>query len=135
MKYAYICEKCGKQFDDYDAAISCEQSHREVEVIDSYCLDEKTRKQLYSGKLWLQHFDQGSTIPDTVWLRAPLLDEDGSVMYDEYGPMYEAVPFTRVPMKKSTRQIADSMTIAMHRASIEQARERDLWLAASQTEV
>ena len=27
MKHVYICEKCGKQFNDYDEAYACEEGH------------------------------------------------------------------------------------------------------------
>ncbi len=32
MKYLYVCEKCGKQFGDFELAKQCEESHLDIDA-------------------------------------------------------------------------------------------------------
>jgi hypothetical protein len=47
MKQIYVCEKCGKQFDDYSEAMRCENSHAGLKHIGWE--EEITKRQTWAN--------------------------------------------------------------------------------------
>lgn len=85
MKYVYVCERCGMQFNDMDEAYKCERSHRTAEMLDAYILDEATRRKISYGELNLQEYDPQVQLPSKIWVKVAQIDEDGSYMTDDAG--------------------------------------------------
>ncbi len=59
MKSLYVCEKCGKMFNDFCAAMDCENSH--LHPIDAY-------DDYYKDLVSKCEYDEGSRIPKKVVL-------------------------------------------------------------------
>lgn len=51
MKNLYVCEKCGKVFNNYDEAWDCENSHQTVDV-------------LYNFQM---HYNSDTDLPTAIW--------------------------------------------------------------------
>ena len=70
MKNLYVCEKCGKVFEEYDQAWACERRHVTVNQIYSWELPQDT-------DLKTEFYAEGESSPEYVVLKANELDNDG----------------------------------------------------------
>lgn len=135
MKYAYICEKCGKQFSDYEKASKCEMSHRDVEPLYNYQLDQETRDKLRDCGIEIQEFKNGSTLPHLVWLKAPVYDGNGYPVYDEDGyQLYEAVCYERCNVDVAVMQVGNMLTNGLAAGNRERKADLDRILAEREAE-
>lgn len=124
MKYMYICETCGKLFTDMEEAVACECSHRFVETLDTYRLDEATRQRVNSGELRLQQFGMGESLPFAIWMMAPIKDSNSNPKLDQNGyGMYEAVLYKRAPHSVNTDARATILTKALAKGMLEHHEE------------
>ena len=98
MKNLYVCEKCGKMFEDYDLAWACERSHATVDQIYSWDLpsDENMQTEFYA---------QGESTPEYIVFKATELDKDGfnkmrTMPNGSEMPKYKAVVYKRIDKVK-----------------------------------
>ena len=71
IKTSYICGKCGKQFDNYEAALECEMAHYEPE----WCTDV-TFKSL--------RYEKGERFPGSLIMRFEKVDDYDKKAYALY---------------------------------------------------
>ena len=71
IKTSYICGKCGKQFDNYEAALECEMAHYEPE----WCTDV-TLKSL--------RYEKGARVPGSLIMRFEKVDDCNVKAYALY---------------------------------------------------
>ena len=69
MKSLYVCEKCGKVFEEYDMALACERMHEIVYPIYSWDMPSD------SG-MATEFYAQGEIAPEYVVLKVAELDKD-----------------------------------------------------------
>lgn len=90
MKTMYVCEKCGKTHDSWDAAFQCENSHSDLDVLYRWDFAQEDSFQLTQYK-------DADPVPTLVYLKSPVLDAEGRPTYDANGcPIYRVHAFKRL---------------------------------------
>lgn len=62
MKQLYVCEKCGAQYDDWDEAYKCENSHVNLDIINCGHLADEDRDLMCRTC----DYDPGNPIPSSI---------------------------------------------------------------------
>lgn len=96
MKNLYVCEKCGKVHQDWDAAYACESSHVEVESLYSFNLDIDTTP------MPTQFWTEGEQSPSMVILRRPRIDQNGQYIMRKMPNGKEVLEYIPVIYKRAT---------------------------------
>lgn len=76
MKNLYVCEKCGKMFDNWDDAYNCEFSHQDVDTLWGFNLLPADGQPMPT-----QFWEDGEVAPSIVVMRHAVLDQDGKTVY------------------------------------------------------
>ena len=112
MKNLYVCEKCGKMFEEYDQAWACERSHATIDQIYSWEMPSD------SG-MPTEFYAQGESSPEYVVCKVAELDERGYIKTHTMPngnnvPKYKAVVYKRVDkVKLANGMTPDDYTIAL----------------------
>lgn len=77
MKNLYVCEKCGKIFDDWDDAYACERSHIDIDMLYSFQIAPMNDNEFAQ----LQFFSKGKVFPTKIVMQAYTYDDDGRIIY------------------------------------------------------
>ena len=98
MKNLYVCEKCGKMFEEYDQAWACERSHATIDQIYSWEMPSD------SG-MATEFYAQGESSPEYVVFKVAELDEGGYIKTHTMPngnnvPKYRAIVYKRVDKVK-----------------------------------
>lgn len=113
----YVCEKCGKVFDEYIDASSCESSHKDWEFFryNRGCALDKELADKYEFK------------PGEVWPRVLPLE----VQYTEYeqqGDKYVDITYHKVFLYKLIKELPeDEVQDLEAKAAIRAAEEKRQW--------
>ena len=117
MKSLYVCEKCGKMFEEYDQAWACEHSHETVDQIYSWELPQNTDLQT-------EFYAEGESVPEYVVLKAVELYKDGYPLSETMPNgsnvnCYHAIVYKRVDKVKLPNGMTSSdYTIALRKRQI-----------------
>lgn len=68
MKYLYVCEKCGKQYEDYTAAQKCEETHLRI---DNFYHEYDTEMEQFAK------WDEGGVMPRCAVFATPVERKEG----------------------------------------------------------
>ena len=117
MKNLYVCEKCGKVFEEYDEAWACERSHATVDQIYSwdFPFDDAAPTEIYA---------EGESVPEYIVMKSAELDDDGFCKQDTMPNgsnvcKYTAIVYKRVDkVKLPNGMTPDDYTDAMLRRQI-----------------
>lgn len=131
MKQIYVCEKCGAQYDDWNAAVRCEDSHRSVQVIERCDLDEAEADALL---VEATKYRQGCALPDVIPVKFHVHTDNGGYATDENGQyIYESALYALVKTSNAQREMLEkldtSMTIRRKHDYEESERWRKEWEA------
>ena len=117
MKSLYVCEKCGKMFEEYDQAWACERSHITVEQMFSWDLPSGSDMQV-------DFYQEGESLPEYMVMKANVYNENGdfatTTMPNGHEALrYRAVVYKRVDkVKLPNGMTPDDYTDAMLRRQI-----------------
>ena len=117
MKSLYVCEKCGKMFEEYDQAWACERSHITLDQVFSWDLPNGSDMQV-------DFYQEGESLPEYMVMKANVHNEDGdfatTTMPNGCEAMkYRAVVYKRVDkVKLPNGMTPDDYTDAMLRRQI-----------------
>ena len=70
MKSLYVCEKCGKMFEEYDQAWACERSHITLDQVFSWDLPSGSDMQV-------DFYQEGESLPEYMVMKANVYNENG----------------------------------------------------------
>lgn len=117
MKNLYVCEKCGKVFEEYDQAWACERSHATVDQLYSWDFPSET-------VMPTEFYAEGESVPEYIVMKSAELDNDGFCKQDTMPNghevlRYRAVVYKRVDKVKLPNGVTpDDYTDAMLRRQI-----------------
>ena len=117
MKSLYVCEKCGKMFEEYDQAWACERSHITLDQVFSWELPN-------GSDIQCNLYQEGEALPEYMVMKANVYNENGDfvTMTMPNGnnvPKYKAVVYKRVDKVKLPNDMTpDDYTDAMLRRQI-----------------
>ena len=117
MKNLYVCEKCGKMFEDYDQAWACERSHITLDQVFSWDLPNGSDMQV-------DFYQDGESLPEYIVMKANVHNEYGdfatTTMPNGHEALrYRAVVYKRVDkVKLPNGMTPDDYTAAMLRRQI-----------------
>lgn len=74
MKNLYVCEKCGKVFDNWDDAWACERIHQDADTVYGWNLSQNVS---YPTQAW----KNGQVAPEFVVMSVLDVDQDGGCVY------------------------------------------------------
>ena len=117
MKSLYVCEKCGKMFEEYDQALACERSHATVDQIYSWDFPS-------DGFMPTEFYAEGESVPEYIVMKSAELDDDGFCKQDTMPNgsnvcKYTAIVYKRVDkVKLPNGMTPDDYTDAMLRRQI-----------------
>ena len=117
MKSLYVCEKCGKMFEEYDQAWACERSHITLDQVFSWDLPNGSDMQV-------DFYQDGESLPEYIVMKANVHNEYGdfatTTMPNGHEALrYRAVVYKRVDkLKLPNGMTPDDYTDAMLRRQI-----------------
>ena len=117
MKSLYVCEKCGKMFEEYDQAWACERSHITLDQVFSWDLPNGSDMQV-------DFYQDGESLPEYIVMKANVHNEYGdfatTTMPNGHEALrYRAVVYKRVDKVKLPNDMTpDDYTDAMLRRQI-----------------
>lgn len=117
MKNLYVCEKCGKMFEEYDQAWACERSHITLDQVFSWDLPNGSDMQV-------DFYQNGEATPEYIVMKANVHNEYGdfatTTMPNGHEALrYRAVVYKRVDkVKLPNGMTPDDYTDAMLRRQI-----------------
>lgn len=117
MKSLYVCEKCGKMFEEYDQAWACERSHITLDQVFSWELPNGSDMQV-------NFYQEGEATPEYMVMKANVHNEYGdfatTTMPNGHEALrYRAVVYKRVDkVKLPNGMTPDDYTDAMLRRQI-----------------
>ena len=117
MKSLYVCEKCGKMFEEYDQAWACERSHITLDQVLSWDLPNGSDMQV-------DFYQDGESLPEYIVMKANVHNEYGdfatTTMPNGHEALrYRAVVYKRVDkVKLPNGMTPDDYTDAMLRRQI-----------------
>ena len=117
MKSLYVCEKCGKMFEEYDQAWACERSHITLDQVFSWDLPNGSDMQV-------DFYQEGEATPEYIVMKANVHNEYGdfatTTMPNGHEALrYRAVVYKRVDkVKLPNGMTPDDYTDAMLRRQI-----------------
>lgn len=117
MKNLYVCEKCGKVFEEYDQAWACERSHATVDQLYSWDFPSET-------VMPTEFYAEGESVPEYIVMKSAELDNDGFCKQDTMPNgsnvcRYTAIVYKRVDkVKLPNGMTTDDYTDAILRRQI-----------------
>ena len=117
MKSLYVCEKCGKMFEEYDQAWACELSHITLDQMFSWDLPNGSDMQV-------NFYQNGESLPEYMVMKANVISKNGdyatTTMPNGHEALrYRAVVYKRVDkVKLPNGMTPDDYTDAMLRRQI-----------------
>ena len=117
MKSLYVCEKCGKMFEDYDQAWACERAHITLDQVFSWELPN-------GSDIQVDFYQEGESLPEYMVMKANVYNENGdfvtTTMPNGHEVLrYKAVVYKRVDkVKLPNGMTPDDYTDAMLRRQI-----------------
>ena len=117
MKSLYVCEKCGKMFEEYDQAWACERSHITLDQVFSWDLPNGSDMQV-------DFYQEDESLPEYMVMKANVYNDDGEfatvTMPNGHEVLkYKAVIYKRVDkVKLPNGMTPDDYTDAMLRRQI-----------------
>ena len=117
MKSLYVCEKCGKMFEEYDQAWACERSHITLDQVFSWDLPNGSDMQV-------DFYQDGESLPEYIVMKANVHNEYGdfatTTMPNGHEALrYRAIVYKRVDkVKLPNGMTPDDYTDAMLRRQI-----------------
>lgn len=117
MKSLYVCEKCGKMFEEYDQAWACERSHITLDQVYGWDLPNGSDMQV-------DFYQEGESLPEYIVMKANVHNEYGdfatTTMPNGHEALrYRAVIYKRVDkVKLPNGMTPDDYTDAMLRRQI-----------------
>ena len=117
MKSLYVCEKCGKMFEEYDQALACERSHITLDQVFSWDLPNGSDMQV-------DFYQDGESLPEYIVMKANVIGKNGdyatTLMPNGHEALrYRAVVYKRVDkVKLPNGMTPDDYTDAMLRRQI-----------------
>ena len=117
MKSLYVCEKCGKMFEEYDQAWACERSHITLDQVFSWDLPNGSDMQV-------NFYQDGKSLPEYMVMKANVYNKDGdfatTLMPNGHEVLkYKAVVYKRVDkVKLPNGMTPDDYTAAILRRQI-----------------
>ena len=117
MKSLYVCEKCGKMFEEYDQAWECERSHITLDQVFSWELPN-------GSDIQCNLYQEGESLPEYMVMKANVYNENGdfvtTTMPNGHEVLkYRAVVYKRVDkVKLPNGMTPDDYTDAMLRRQI-----------------
>ena len=124
MKSLYVCEKCGKMFEEYDQAWACERSHITLDQVFSWDLPNGSDMQV-------DFYQEGESLPEYMVMKANVYNENGDFATTTMPNGHEALRYRAVVYKRVDRaklpngMTPDDYTAAMLRRQIADNPEED----------
>ena len=92
MKSLYVCEKCGKMFEEYDQAWACERSHITLDQVFSWDLPSGSDMQV-------DFYQEGESLPEYVVMKSNVYNKDGDYKTTTMPNGHEALRYRAVVYK------------------------------------
>ena len=93
MKSLYVCEKCGKMFEEYDQAWACERSHITLDQVFSWDLPNGSDMQV-------DFYQDGESLPEYIVMKANVHNEYGDFATTTMPNGHEALRYRAVVYKR-----------------------------------
>ena len=93
MKSLYVCEKCGKKFEEYDQAWACERSHITLDQVFSWDLPNGSDMQV-------DFYQEGEATPEYMVMKANVRNDDGNFATTTMPNGHEALRYRAVVYKR-----------------------------------
>ena len=112
MKNLYVCEKCGKVFDEYDQAWECEKSHVTLDQVFSWDLPNGSDMQV-------NFYQEGEATPEYMVMKANVIGKDGAFATTLMPNGHEALRYRAVVYKRVDKvKLPNGMTPEDYTAAI-----------------
>ena len=93
MKSLYVCEKCGKMFEEYDQAWACERSHITLDQVFSWDLPNGSDMQV-------DFYQEDESLPEYMVMKANVYNENGDFATTTMPNGHEALRYKAVVYKR-----------------------------------
>ena len=93
MKSLYVCEKCGKMFEEYDQAWACERSHITLDQVFSWDLHNGSDMQV-------NFYQNGESLPEYMVMKANMCNENGDFATTTMPNGHEVLKYKAVVYKR-----------------------------------
>ena len=93
MKSLYVCEKCGKMFEEYDQAWACERSHITLDQVFSWDLPNGSDMQV-------DFYQEGESLPEYIVMKSNIHNEYGDFATKTMPNGHEALRYRAVVYKR-----------------------------------
>ena len=119
MKSLYVCEKCGKMFEEYDQAWACERSHITLDQVFSWDLPNGSDMQV-------DFYQDGESLPEYIVMKANVHNEYGDFATTTMPNGCEATKYRAVVYKRVDKvKLPNGMTPDDYTAAILQRQIAD----------
>ena len=127
MKQLYVCEKCGSQYETWDEAFRCEESHCFVQSVDRSDLSREDGDALYFKA---NPYKPGEVLPSIIPVKFRVKDENGNTVLDENNQwVYESAFYALVKPTKEQKDLLKAINISMTARRKEDFEEAEKWRA------
>ena len=93
MKSLYVCEKCGKMFEEYDQAWACERSHITLDQVFSWELPN-------GSDIQCNLYQEGESLPEYMVMKANVYNDNGDFATTTMPNGCEALRYRAVVYKR-----------------------------------
>ena len=119
MKSLYVCEKCGKMFEEYDQAWACERSHITLDQVFSWDLPNGSDMQV-------DFYQDGESLPEYIVMKANVHNEYGDFATTTMPNGHEALRYRAIVYKRVDKvKLPNGMTPDDYTAAILQRQIAD----------
>ena len=119
MKSLYVCEKCGKMFEEYDQAWACERSHITLDQVFSWDLPNGSDMQV-------DFYQDGEATPEYMVMTASVYNENGDFATTTMPNGHEVLKYKAVVYKRVDKvKLPNGMTPDDYTAAILQRQIAD----------
>ena len=104
MKNLYVCEKCGKMFEEYDQAWACERSHITIDQVFSWELPN-------GSDIQCNLYQEGESLPEYMVMKANVYNENGDFATTTMPNGHEVLRYRAVVYKRADKvKLPNGMT-------------------------
>ena len=112
MKSLYVCEKCGKAFDDYDLAWKCERSHIGVDQVNTWDLP-------CGSDMQVDFYQNGEATPEYIVMKHNVCTDDGDFATTLMPNGHECLKYSAVVYKRVDKvKLPNGLTPADYTAAM-----------------
>lgn len=121
MKNLYVCEKCGKMFDNWDDAYKCEYAHQDVDGLYSFNLLIENGQPMPT-----QFWEEGAVAPSLIIMQHVKVDQNGDIIKKEMPNGRKVAEYIPVVYKRvHDKTLPNGLKLADYKAAMDAKKLQD----------